>query len=58
VVAHRPSTIVGVNKLLVMNRGFAQAFGPKEEILSKVLQQEAAPSRVLKAVPELRIANS
>jgi ATP-binding cassette subfamily C protein len=52
VVAHRPSAIAGVDQILVMNQGRAQAFGPKDEILSKVLQRPAPAPRPLKVVPD------
>ncbi len=52
VIAHRPSAIAGVDQLLVMNQGRMQAFGPKDEILSKVLQRPAAGPRPLKVVPD------
>ena len=52
VVAHRPSAIAGVDRLLMMNQGKAQAIGPKDEVLSKVLQRPLAISRPLKIVPE------
>ena len=53
VVAHRPSAIAGVELLLMMNQGRVAAFGPKDEVLSRVLQREgAAASRGLKVVPE------
>jgi ATP-binding cassette subfamily C protein len=51
VVAHRPSAIAGVDLVLVMNGGRQQAFGPKDEILAKVLQRPSLP-RPLKVVPE------
>ncbi len=51
VIAHRPSAIAGVDHVLVMNKGRAQAFGPKDEVLSKVLQKPAVP-RPLKVVPD------
>ncbi len=51
VVAHRPSAISGVDYVLVMNQGRQQAFGPKDEVLAKVLQRPALP-RPLKVVPE------
>jgi ATP-binding cassette subfamily C protein len=51
VVAHRPSAISGVDHVLVMAQGRQQAFGPKDEILSRVLQRPALP-RPLKIVPE------
>ena len=41
VIAHRPSALAGVDHVLVMAEGKVQAFGPKDEVLSKVLR----PSR-------------
>jgi PrtD family type I secretion system ABC transporter len=52
VVAHRPSAIAGVDRLLMMNQGKTQALGPKDEVLSKVLQRPLAMPRPLKVVPE------
>jgi ATP-binding cassette, subfamily C, type I secretion system permease/ATPase len=52
VVAHRPSAIAGVDRLLMMNQGKAQAIGPKDEVLSKVLQRPLAIPRPFKIVPE------
>jgi ATP-binding cassette subfamily C protein len=52
VVAHRPSAIAAVDLLMMMNQGRAQAIGPKDEILSRVLQREPAAPRALKVVPE------
>ena len=52
VVAHRPNAIAGVDLLLMMNQGKAQAFGPKDEVLSKVLQRPLPVPRPLKVVPE------
>jgi ATP-binding cassette subfamily C protein PrsD len=52
VVAHRPSAIAGVDQLLMMSQGRAQAIGPKDEILSKVLQRPLSMPRPLKVVPE------
>ncbi len=37
VVAHRPSAIDAVDKVLVMAEGSLKAFGPKNEVLKKVL---------------------
>ena len=45
VMAHRPSAIAAVNKVLVLNDGKQKQFGPKEEVLSKVLADGAAPRR-------------
>ena len=52
VVAHRPSAIAGVDRLLMLNQGRAQALGPKDEVLAKVLQRAPAVPRPLKIVPE------
>jgi ATP-binding cassette subfamily C protein len=52
VVTHRPSAIAGVDQVLVMNNGRMQTFGPKDEILPKVLQRPAPAPRSLKVVPE------
>jgi hypothetical protein len=41
--------LTGVDLLLLMNQGRAQAFGPKDEVLARVLQQRqgAAPLRAV-----------
>jgi ATP-binding cassette subfamily C protein len=57
VVAHRPSAIAGVDLLLVMNKGRAQHFGPKEEVLAKVLPRPTLIPRPLKAVPEAGVSS-
>ncbi|HJE24708.1 MAG TPA: type I secretion system permease/ATPase [Methylorubrum populi] len=38
VVAHRPSALAAVDLILMMADGRAQAFGPKDEVLKRVLQ--------------------
>jgi ATP-binding cassette subfamily C protein len=63
VVAHRPSAIAAVDLLLMMGHGRAQAFGPKDEVLSRVLQRDTgagpgAPARALKVVSEPGVAKS
>ena len=52
VIAHRPSAIAGVDLVLVLKQGRVQAFGPKDEILSKVLQRDAPAPRPLKVVSD------
>ena len=49
IIAHRPTALAGVDYLLVMAGGRVQAWGPKEEILSKVAarQPTATPFRVV-----------
>jgi PrtD family type I secretion system ABC transporter len=51
VVAHRPSAIAGVDYILVMAKGRQQQFGPKEDILNRVIQPNPQ-QRALKVVPE------
>ncbi len=51
VIAHRPSAIAGVDYILVMGKGRQQQFGPKDEVLARVIQP-GAPPRALKVVPE------
>jgi ATP-binding cassette subfamily C protein len=43
VIAHRPSAIVGVDYILIMAKSRQQQFGPKEEVLSRVVQPASAP---------------
>lgn len=43
VVAHHPSALAGVDTVLVMGAGQIKAFGPKEEVLSKVLRPSSTP---------------
>ena len=38
VVAHRPSALAGVDQVLMMADGRAQAFGPRDEVLRKVVR--------------------
>ena len=38
VVAHRPSALAGVEHVLALNQGQAIAFGPRDEVLSKVVR--------------------
>jgi PrtD family type I secretion system ABC transporter len=52
VVAHRPSALSGVDHVLAMNGGRQQAFGPKDEVLAKVLRRDGGVSapKVVQAV--------
>jgi ATP-binding cassette subfamily C protein len=44
VIAHRPSALAGLDQLLVLAHGQVQAFGPKDEVLRKTVQQPSAPT--------------
>jgi ATP-binding cassette subfamily C protein len=50
VVAHRPNLLAGLDQVLVMDGGRARAFGPKDEVLARVLRREAPGA--LKVVAE------
>jgi len=52
VVAHRPSAIVAVDLILVLNKGRMHHFGPKDEVLAKAAPRNAAPTRPLQVVPD------
>jgi ATP-binding cassette subfamily C protein len=52
VVAHRASALASVDYVLVMSQGRAQAFGPKDEVLSKLVRREPPALGALKVVPE------
>jgi ATP-binding cassette subfamily C protein PrsD len=41
VIAHRPSAITALDKLLVLKDGRVAAYGPKDEVLSKILARPA-----------------
>lgn len=43
VMAHRPSAIAAVNKVLMLNGGRQMAFGPKQEVLEKVTRPAPKP---------------
>ena len=54
-VAHRPSALASVNKVLVMAGGQAKAFGPRDEILAKVTQPSpSAPPLAVVAAGAIR----
>jgi ATP-binding cassette subfamily C protein len=42
VVAHRPAALAAIDQVLVMTNGAAVAYGPKAEVLRKVLVQPSA----------------
>ena len=52
VVAHRPNALAAVDQLMTMAGGTQQAFGPKDEILSRLQRREPAPSGPFKVVPQ------
>ena len=51
-VAHRPSALVAVDHILAIAGGRQQAFGPKDEVLAKVVRRDAPAPAPLKVVPQ------
>lgn len=43
IVSHRPSGIAVCDKLLILQNGLQQAFGPREEIMQKFFPRQLAP---------------
>ncbi|UXT99019.1 type I secretion system permease/ATPase [Agrobacterium tumefaciens] len=50
IIAHRPSALLAVDKVLMIADGRQQAFGPKEEVLAKVLRPVGGAAAALKVV--------
>ncbi|MCX8999712.1 type I secretion system permease/ATPase [Rhizobiaceae bacterium BDR2-2] len=51
VVAHRPAAINAVDYILMMDGGRQKAFGPREEVLSRVLKPASRPQAAGKPFP-------
>jgi PrtD family type I secretion system ABC transporter len=61
VVAHRPAALAGVDQLLALSNGQVQAFGPKDEVLKRILQPPpgtSAPQQPARAAPELKVVSA
>jgi ABC-type protease/lipase transport system fused ATPase/permease subunit len=50
IVAHRPSALAAVDHVLAMVRGTQQAFGPKDEVVTKAVRRESNGPAPLKVV--------
>ena len=57
VVAHRPSAIGVVDRILVMEAGQMKTFGLRDEVLSKVLKQQSDQSPINHGTPPGRSLN-
>jgi ABC-type protease/lipase transport system fused ATPase/permease subunit len=59
VIAHRPSALAGVDLVLMMAEGRVQAFGPRDEVLTKTLKRPGpAPGTPAPAPQPQRAAGS
>ena len=45
VVTHRPSILTGMDKILVLNNGAMERFGPREEVMAAILRPVAATAQ-------------
>jgi ATP-binding cassette subfamily C protein len=55
-IAHRPSALAALDKVLVLARGSVVAFGPKAEVLKQVLQPPAETEQPPQAAPNIATA--
>jgi ATP-binding cassette subfamily C protein len=53
VIAHRPSALAAVDKVLAMAKGQVQAFGPKNDVLKQVLQPVPVPQDMPRTPPPI-----
>jgi ABC-type protease/lipase transport system fused ATPase/permease subunit len=51
-VSHRPALVQGVDKVVVLRDGMIEMFGPRQEVLKRLLQP-ARPTEVAAAPPRL-----
>lgn len=49
VISHRTSILKSIDKLMVLKEGQMQMFGPKEEVMQKLMSQKAAEQTALRA---------
>lgn len=56
VIAHRPSALAGIDLVLIMAEGQAQAFGPKEEVLRKSLAAKPSNAAAVPSNPRIVVA--
>lgn len=49
VIAHRPSAVQSVDKLLILSDGFATAYGPKDEVLKQSVSNAATIAGALQS---------
>jgi len=45
VVTHRPSILTGMDRILVLNNGAIERFGPREEVMAALVRPVAMPTR-------------
>ncbi|NBC20295.1 MAG: type I secretion system permease/ATPase [Alphaproteobacteria bacterium] len=58
IIAHRPNAIAHCNKLAVLKSGQLAAFGPREDVLPKILSENARPAREAASISAAGAANA
>lgn len=58
VIAHRPSALEVVDLILAMDAGRTKAFGPRDEVLAKVLKNPDKGVTAVRAAAPLRVVNN
>jgi ATP-binding cassette subfamily C protein len=58
VIAHRPSALAAVDKVLAVAAGQVQALGPKEEVLRKLMQPASVHQHAQSAAPDSAAAGA
>ena len=51
-IAHRPSALAAVDLVMALHQGRQHAFGPRDEVLRKVLRPDGTAAQALKVVNE------
>jgi ABC-type protease/lipase transport system fused ATPase/permease subunit len=49
IISHKPNLLANVDKLLVLNAGRVEMFGPRAEIMARVTRPGPAPVGVVRA---------
>jgi ABC-type protease/lipase transport system fused ATPase/permease subunit len=52
IVAHRPSALAHCNKVILLGNGTQQAFGPRDEVLAKVMRPQQPAQAGFKVVSD------
>jgi ABC-type protease/lipase transport system fused ATPase/permease subunit len=55
-IAHRPSMLAHVDKIMVLRQGAVEAIGSRDEILKQIARPAAVPAAVPREPPPRRVA--
>jgi ATP-binding cassette subfamily C protein len=57
VIAHRPSALASLHRIMILNNGQIMAFGPRDEIMKKLQQPRPAPNAPIAVAPQQPVAH-